>query len=110
MTGAIAAVIGSGRSVRVTVSPESASGAGGGNIVISNSVAVSVSGGAPTAYSWTQSSGDSVFALTPSSASTAFQAGGMASGESRSAIFVCAVTVNGVVYLTPEVSVTLERF
>ena len=58
-------------------------------------VTVSAVGGTPSySFAWTKLSGDSITATSASSASTTFSASSMISGETRSAIFRCAVTDN----------------
>ena len=110
MTGAVAAVIGTLPAVKVTAFPGGASGTGDTSSIISLFVTISVEGGTPSQYSWVKLSGGEISPLNPSSASTAFIATGMAPSETRTASFVCEVLVNGAIYQSPEVVVTLERY
>lgn len=103
------ALLSAAQGVTVSVSPPEANGTGGGSVVTTNSVTVSVLGGTPSGYEWVKQSGDTIIASLPNSSTTTFSGVGMASPEARSANFVCNVTVNGVVYPSPSVPVMVER-
>lgn len=110
MSGAVLAVLAAGRAVQIIVTPAFAYGFGSGGAITSDSVTASASAGVPVSFSWIKLSGGSITAGTPSSASTTFSGAGFVSPGTRSAVFACDVTVDGVVYRSPDVPVTLERF
>lgn len=109
VTGAVLAFLSAAQGVAITVSPPEASGIGT-NVVTSDSVTVSVEGGTPTDIQWVKLSGGSISATNPTSLTTQFVGAGFIGPELRTAEFACNVTVNGVVYQSPVVPVTLERF
>lgn len=108
VTGVVAlAVLGGGPSI--TLSSDVASGAGPGPGVTTSSVTV-FSTPAASAWNWIFVSGGAITAGLPTSQTTNWGATGLALGELRSAIYRCEVTINGSVYLSPAVTVGVERY
>lgn len=83
-----------GRSGGFSVSANSpVSGFGSGSTINTSPSTASVVGGTPPyTYAWTFEGGDALTALSPSSASTAFQSTTAQIGEPQSATFNCSVT------------------
>lgn len=76
-----------------SISQSSISKFGSSATLTTNTVTVTVTdpNGTPS-YAWSKVSGDSISAVDPSSASTAFRASGMALEETRTATFQCVVS------------------
>lgn len=96
-----------------SASPTSLSATGTGTSVTTASATVTPAGGvAPYSYSWAKVSGGTITATSPTSASSTFSATGLASGESRTAVFRCTVTdsTSGTpLTATADVSITITR-
>lgn len=107
MTGALAACGGS-RAPTITVTPSFAQGESSTLNVTTNQVTV-VSVPAAEAWEWEKVSGGTFIVGAASGATTAFTASGMEAGTSRSATYVCNVTINGSVYRSPAVPVFAAR-
>lgn len=110
MSGALCVMLGGGEAVVVFVEPASSEGTGSGNVINGSAVTATPSSGTASAYSWVKISGGSILASSPSAATTGFVGAGFTGPETRVAAFACDVTVNGVTYRSPNVTVTLERF
>lgn len=108
MTGAVAALLG-GSAVQIIITPPTASGVGSGNAVTSNSVTASVAYGSIASGNWVFVSGNpGVTPISPTGFTTAFVST-MLTPEIRTATYAFEGLVNGVVYTSPDVPVTLER-
>lgn len=92
----------------ITATPSDVSGESPTSSVTTDAVTISTTPAA-TAWSWSKLSGGDIVCNSPSAATTTFSATGMASFEERTAIYVCAVTMNGSVYTGPEVGVFVGR-
>ncbi len=93
-----------------SVSPSSVSKTEDAATITTASVTVTPSGGAGgNTFSWAKISGGSISAVSPSAATTTFQATTMAAAESRSATFRCTVTDSASATATVDVSVTVTR-
>jgi hypothetical protein len=91
-----------------SVSDDSVIGAGAFSTIATDTVTVTVTNPISPTYAWSRVSGDNIAAMSPTSASTAFVASGMASGETRTATFQCVVT-DSPFSETLEVDVTIVR-
>lgn len=104
-----------GRTNGFTVNAAPSSLSGGTSTPTANtsgsSTATPSGGSGSFTYSWVQVSGDAIFAVTPSAASTIFRGTGMVQGENRDAAFKCTVTdtVSTIVVDSNLVNVTLSR-
>lgn len=74
------------------------------------SVTVTPSGGTgPYTYSWVKQSGDTITADSTTAATTTFSATGLASPESRTAVFRCTATDSASLTASVDVTVTIDR-
>jgi hypothetical protein len=80
----------------VEASPDTLNAQDFSTTVTSGVCTVTPTGGSGSyTYAWSQVSGDLITILNPTGASTAFRGSTMEPGESRSGVFVCAVTDTG---------------
>lgn len=113
MTGMQMATMGSGFAALSVSIPASADGSGSGTTIDTPSQAATVTGGSGSfSYSWNFVVGDTISAVTPSASSTIFRGVGMVSPETRLATFQLQVTdtITGLIALSNEISVSVERF
>jgi hypothetical protein len=96
--------------VNLTLVPDTISKTGANSLITTASVQATPAGGlAPFTYTWSQVDGDSMSATAPSSASCAFSATGMTSGETRTAQFRCTCVDSIGSTSSDDVSVTITR-
>ena len=104
-------MIGSATPLAAAVSPSSLYKLGSTATITTDSPGIcSPSGGSGSyTYSWVKVSGDTISAVSPSSASTLFTASGMGPNSTRTAIFRCDVNDGLTTVQSNTITVTLER-
>lgn len=106
----VANFTGGGGSVTLSISPSPVTRTGRNETINTANVTATPAGGlAPYTYAWTKQSGDSISAVSSSSAVTQFQATGMAVDETRQAVFRCTCTDSLGSSATADVSVSITR-
>lgn len=105
----VLAVLAGGGGIRVSLSATDISGFGSGSSITTPDVTATVIGGTASSYAWTKTSGGAIVANFPSSATTDFTGTVPIAGGEATATFVCNVTVNGVIYPSPVLTVTVNR-
>lgn len=88
--------------------PGSVSKTGTAGTITTDAITAAASGGTPGyTYAWTKVSGDSITAVSASTAATTFRGTSVTTGETRTAIFRCTVTDGAAATATVDVSVTI---
>jgi hypothetical protein len=94
----------------LTVSPASLAKFGTTSTLTTDTTTATPTGGVgPYTYAWTNVSGATLTVTASTSATTAFQATGLAVGEARDATYRCTVTDSTAATATADVLITIER-
>ncbi len=94
----------------LTASPASLAKFGTTSTLTTDSTTATPTGGvAPYTYAWAKVSGATLTVTASTSATTAFQATGLAVGEARDATYRCTVTDSTAATATADVLITIER-
>jgi hypothetical protein len=94
----------------LTVSPASLAKFGTTSTLTTDTTTATPTGGVgPYTYAWTKVSGATLTVTASTSATTAFQATGLAVGEARDATYRCTVTDSTAATATADVLITIER-